>query len=116
MGRRALGHSTPYGHRLNRADVSPWTSKDAIVAARAAGRGHGRRPVVSRHHALWLVREGLCHIHRGLWIAERGDCAAGMALYRFCDCAAGRGDERTVVSENGGVRKQGQKGMTIPNE
>src|SRR5438270_13484529 len=79
------------------------------MAARAAGSDHCRRALVSGYHAVWLVCEGLCHIQRRLWTAQRGDCIIGVVLYCFSDCSVRSGVERAMVSQNSGNPCHGEK-------
>src|SRR6476469_6584601 len=82
----------------------------------AAGASRGelcRCAVVPRHDAVWLVCEGLRQLRGGLWLAERGHRAAGVVVHCLCDCPAGGGDERPVVSEDGRGHQHRKKGIAI---
>ena len=61
--------------------------------------------------AVWLVCEGLCHIHGGLRLAQRGHCPVSLVVYRFCNRVAGSGNERASLSQDGGKRRHGKEGM-----
>src|ERR1051326_2559757 len=113
MGRRALGHRDTHGNCADGADVPPRTAKDAILAAHPAWGGDGGSALVSGDGDVWVVCEGLCHIHGGLRIAECGHCAVGVAVYRFSDCVARSRTERASLSQDGGERRHGKEGERV---
>ena len=81
------------------------------LAGEFAGRGAGDGVLAGFDAAVWVLRDALCGLLAGVWIAGRGNCVDGVAVHHCAERVAGCGVQRAAGGAGSGAERSGAFGV-----